>query len=399
MQLSYEQKLEKNIGKYSWYKIFTKRIYLPLIAIQLVSVGKVTVGQLALITAVTSIVSLVLQLPGGYIADKWGNKRAVVFGATLASFSPLFYIFMPNFWGGMFASVLFFGSYAFQQGAIEAFIHDTLIGLKREKDYSKVMGRAQSYGLIGNVVLIAVIPATYTINNSLPFVLGFISLIIMTLLAASFTNPIIDTPPHKKNPFAAARNIITAQNVILFVFAGIMTAVANQAPYFRELLFVNIGINVSLFGVILSLGSLLGAAMGFMIHLLDRLRPLSFYIFDLVLMSGCLVMIGISHNQILAIIGFTIFTAYGRVRIIIFQAKLLATITHVYKATLISALNIFTSVAEVGVVFLLAQFIGIANYSIGYVLFGAATFGIGSAVLVTMALQARTGGLTGLLKK
>lgn len=395
---TYEQGLKRNIIKYSWYKIFTKRIYLPLIAVQLFTVGKVTLEELALIGAITSIVQLVLQLPGGYFADAWGNKRAIVFGAALASISPLFYVFMPNFWGGLAASVLFFGAYTFQQGAIEAFMHDTLIGLKREKQYSKVMGRAQSYGLIGNVVLIALVPATYAINHNLPFILGFISLLIMTLLAASFTNPQLDTAPTKKNPFAAARSIITTRNVILFIFAGIMTAVANQAPYFRELLFTDLGVAVALFGLILSVGSLVGAGMGFFIHVFDRFRAASFYLFDLSFMSGCLVVIGFTQNPWVAVAGFVLFTGYARVRQIIFQAKLLETLTHTYKATLISALNIFTSVAEVGAIFLLTKFIGFGGYSFGYVLFGVTTFGIGIVILGIMVLQARGGGLRGLLQ-
>lgn len=395
---TYEQGLQRNIVKYSWYKIFTKRIYLPLIAVQLATVGKVTLEELALIGAITSIVQLVLQLPGGYVADAWGNKRAIVFGAALASVSPLFYIFAPNFWGGLAASVLFFGAYTFQQGAIEAFIHDTLIGLKREKEYSKVMGRAQSYGLIGNVILIALVPATYAIDHNLPFILGFISLLIMTGLAVSFTNPRLDTAPTKKNPFAAARSIITTKNIILFIFAGIMTAVANQAPYFRELLFTDIGVAVALFGLILSLSSLVGAGMGFLIHLFDRLRAVSFYLFDVSFMAACLVLIGITHNPWIAVAGFVLFTGYARVRQIVFQAKLLEVLSHSYKATLISALNIFTSVAEVAVIFLLTKFIGFGGYSFGYVLFGLATFGIGIIILGLMVLQARGGGLRGLLR-
>lgn len=71
---AYELGLKRNIVKYSWYKIFTKRLYLPLIAIQLVNVGKVSLEEIALIASITSIVSFILQMPGGYLADKWGKK-------------------------------------------------------------------------------------------------------------------------------------------------------------------------------------------------------------------------------------------------------------------------------------------------------------------------------------
>lgn len=387
MELTYQQQLERNIGKYSWFKVFTKRVYLPLIAIQLVSVGKVTVQELAIIAIVTSVIQVILQLPTGYIADKWGNKLAIVLGCAISATSPLFYIFMPNFIGGMLAAVLFFGGYSFQSGAIEAFMHDTLVALGKENEYSKVMGRAQSYGLIGNVVLITLIPATYAINNNLPFAIGFISLLIMLWLAISFTYPKNASEVKGKNPFAAVRNIVTAQNIALFVFAGFMAGVANRGGEYRELLFKDIGIAVAIFGFLLALGSIVGAVMGRYIHVLDKLKPMTFYLFDLLFMSSCIVLIGITKSPVLAVIGFTLFAAYTRVRLIIFQAKLLHDIRHVYKATLISALNLFTIIGEVGAITVLSQTIGFKGYTTGYLLFGLSVLGVGLLLWLMMVLE------------
>lgn len=99
--------LERNIIKYAWYKVVTKRVFLPLIAIQLVNAGQVTVGEIAQIAIITSLAQIILQLPTGYFADRFGNKRAIVIGALIAAPSPLFYIVMPNFLGGLLASLLF----------------------------------------------------------------------------------------------------------------------------------------------------------------------------------------------------------------------------------------------------------------------------------------------------
>lgn len=387
---AYEFGLKRNIVKYSWYKIFTKRLYLPLIAIQLVNVGKVSLEEIALIASITSIVSFILQMPGGYLADKWGNKNAVVFGAAIAMFSPLFYIFMPNFWGGLFASLLFFGGYAFQGGAIEAFIHDTLKAMGREKEYSKVLGRAQTYGLLGNVVLIAAVPATYSINTNLPFILGFISLLIMTILVASFTPPkAASDKPAPKNPINAVRSIVNPQNVILFLFAGAMSGAINQGTEFKELLFQDIGVPVAWFGFILAIGSLVGALLGWYIHILDRLRPLTFYFVDLAIIASCFIAAGITRNEWVVIAAFILLAAYGRVRLIIFQAKLLENIQHAYKATLISALNLFTTIAQVGAITLLTFYVTNTNFSEGHLLFGASVFAIGLVFIFIMLITVR----------
>jgi MFS family permease len=385
----YKKQLEKNIIKYTWSKAFTKRVFLPLIAIQLVSVGKVTIEQIALISILTSAFTFALQLPTGYIADKYGNRFAIITGASIASFSPLFYIFMPNFMGGLIASLFYFGGFTFVSGAIEAFMHDTLIALGREKEYSKVMGRAQSYGLIGNVVLISLVPATYAINPNLPFVLGFVSLLVALWLAISFTYPTNHSDQKSKDPFDAVTSIVSWQNVALFIFAGFMAGISNKAYEYRELLFQDIGIAVSVFGLLLSLASIVGAVLGRYIHVIDRLKPLSFYFFDLVLMTGCLVLIGATKNQWIAVAGFTLFIGYTRVRQIVFQSKVLEEVKHAYKATLISALNLFNVVGDISAIALLAKAIGLYGYSSGYFLFGFVAFGVGLVLWLLMLVEHR----------
>jgi MFS family permease len=385
MDKALRARLEKNIGKYSWFKIFTKRVYLPLIAVQLVTVGGVTVRQLAIIAIATSLVQVILQLPTGYVADRYGNRTALIIGSLLAALSPLFYIFSPNFIGGLLAALLFFSGFSFQSGAVEAFMHDTLVALGKEKEYSKVMGRSQSYGLIGNVILLVIVPATYTINKTLPFIIGFISLLIMLWLSISFTYPEHETHTNKKHPLSAAKLIVTPQNISLFIFAGFLAGVSNKAAEYRELLYKDIGVAVALFGLLLALGSIFGAILGRYIHLLDKLKPSTFYFLDLTLMSASIMIVGISKSPIVAVTGFTIFAGYTRVRMITFQSNLLRIISHSYKATLLSALNFFSIIGEIAAITLLARLIGFKGYLVGYMLYGFAVFGI-AMVLWTIML-------------
>lgn len=388
MNVQYRTALEKNIVKYSWYKIFTKRIYLPLIAIQLVSVGKVTVEEIALIAAITSVVSFTLQIPTGYFADKWGNKRSLVIGAAISIWSPLFYIFMPDFWGGLIASLLFFGGYAFQSGAIEAFMHDTLQTLGREKDYSKVMGRAQSYGLIGNIFLIAAVPATYGIHQSLPFILGFISLVAMLLLIVSFRYPDVKIERHtrKKSPFSAIHSIVTIENVALFIFVGFTTGVANKSGLYQELLLQDIGVPIILLGVVTAASNIIGAILGYFIHIFDRLRAATFYLIDLTIVTGALIVIGVLHEPILTTIAFVLSFGWWRVRQIIFQAKLLHDVRHAYKATLVSALSLFSTVGDVIAIAALGKLIGLYDYNDGYAAFGVAAFGVAFVLWLSVCI-------------
>lgn len=385
----YKKQLNQNIVKYAWYKIFTKRVYLPLIAIQLVDEGHVTISQLAVIGVVASVVQLVLQMPSGYVADKFGNKVAVVTGASIAATAPLFYVFMPNFWGGLLAAVLFFGGIAFQSGATEAFMHDTLAALKKDHMYAKIMGRAQSYGLIGNVILLALVPATYGINKNIPFLIGFVCSVIMLILAMSFVYPKRQAEQHQKiNPINAAKSVVTLQNLALFLFAGFVAGIVHRVNGFSELLLQDVGVAVALFGVLLAVSSLVGAVMGLFTGVFIKLKPLSFYIFDLVFVTSCLLALSV-NNIAVVVVGYVLFFAYSRVRHIMFQAYLLQKTNHRYKATLLSALGVFNLIGEIIAVAVLAKFINVYDLSAGFRYYAIYTFVVGMALIGLIILESK----------
>lgn len=385
-----QRALSRNIVKYAWYKIFTKRLYLPLIAIQLVNVGKVTLEEIALIAIITSIAQLVLQMPTGYFADRFGNKRSFVIGSLIALPSPLFYIFMPDFYGGLLSSLLFFGGYAFQQGAVEAFIHDTTVALGREHDYTKILGRSQSFGLIGNVILIAIVPATYAIDPTLPFWLGFVSLGMMVLLTVSMVTPHVDHETHRpiKNPWRALQTAVTLQTIPVFLLVGFLSGITNRVGDYSTLLFESLGIAVALFGGIQAVSSLVAAGFGFVVHWFDKVGPRAFYLIDTLVIAILIIAMGFFHSPVPVVVASIILSAYCRVRLIVVQSKLLATVRHHYKATLLSALALFSPIGDIVSAIMLARFATDHGYSDGYLYYGLVTLAIGMVLwlLVMLAL-------------
>ncbi len=388
MDVDYQKQLERNIVKFSWYKIFTKRVYLPVIAVFLIEKGMVSVEEIALIAGVTIVAQLLLQMPGGYFADAFGNAKAMKYSSLFITVSPLMYIFMPNFWGGLLASVLFFGGYAFQQGSGEAFMHDTLTALGREKEYAKVMGRAQSYGLVGSLILTAVIPATYAVNVDLPFILGFLSLVAMTVIIYSFEFPKLSTDERSheaKNPIKAVRSIVTASNIALFVFAGFMTAVSMMGTEYQGPALKDVGVSVFWLGIVTSAGSLVGALLGLMTDALNKLKPHVFYLIDVLVVGLCMMFAGLTREPVVMALSFILFVGYGRIRLIVIQSKMLEDMKHHYKATLLSALGWFTQFAQLAVVAVLGWAIGQHGYNNGYVLFGIFTLFVGFMLWLPVA--------------
>lgn len=371
--------LEGNIVKYNLYKIFTKRVFLPLIAIFLTEIGDVTLAQLGIIASVTAFAQLILEIPSGYISDKWGHKSAMVFGSALSAVSVLPYIFMPNFYGGLLASVLFFCSASFVSGTVQAFMQETLLALNREEEYAKIMGRAQSYGLLGNILLISLVPLTYQLNPMLPFIIGFFCHAISSALVMSFVEP-PKKVSFKKQEITFLKDFknmlsegVLSKMFFIFMIFGISSTSFNASNVYREIVFKTIGIPVEYFGFILAFGSLLGAITGYYIHTLKKLRPLYFYLFDILYVSLTYILIGVTESPIVIIIAFSLFPAYDRTRSIIFESHVFEEFPNSeHKATLISILNFFKPSNGIWVPAIFAYIVSQTNVISGHLFFGVA---------------------------
>jgi len=388
--------LEGNILKYNLYKTFTKRVHLPLISVYLTTIGNVTLAQLGIIASITAITSLAMEIPTGYFADKFGHKKSLLLGSFICAVSSLFYLIIPNFIGGVLGSVLFFIGASFTQGAIQVFIQETLISLKREQDYVKIMGKAQSYGLIGNTILIAIIPLTYSIHPSLPFIAGFICLFVAFLLVLSFKEPSahIKIENKKVSFFNEIKSSFSPKlifrTVLIFLIFGIATATFNNSTIYREIVFKDFGIPVFYFGFILAFGSLLAAITGNYIHHLKKLKSTTFYILDVLYVIITLSLISISNSVVITILAFSLIPLYSRTRSIIFESIIFEEFPKSnYKATLLSIMNFFSLGSAIGTPLIFAFAVNSFGLMKGHLVFGLIILGILLPIFLTLYLIKR----------
>ncbi|MDP3957696.1 MAG: MFS transporter [bacterium] len=371
--------LEQNILKYNYYKIFTKRVFLPLIAIFLIDQGGVNLSQIAIMASITAIAQFVMEIPSGYIADRWGHKRSLVLGSFIGALSVLPYIFFPGFIGGLIASVLFFSGYSFLSGTLQAFMHETLLGLGRDQEYSEIMGKGQSFGLIGNIVLVSLVPLTYAIHPRVPFILGFLCLFIAFLIVLSFAEPpvrvSVKEEGYQKGTLEKLRSLSERvpllKMFLVFLIFGIVSAGFDNSVMYREVIFKDVGIPVTSFGFLLAFGSLLAAIGGRYIHHLKKLSPHTFYVFDAGYFVLACMLVGLTHSPIVLVIAFALFPAYGRTRDIIFESQVFEEFPYSnYKATMISVMNFIGLLNSVWIPLLLAALVGQSSLTSGYLYFG-----------------------------
>lgn len=371
--------LERNLRLYYVRGIFERRPYLPIITIYATMVSGVTLVQIGIIASITAFVSLVVEIPSGYLSDKFGHKRALMFGAFLMVISAFSYVIWQNFFGACMGMVIFWTGAAFHSGTITAFVHETLEGLGRDDDFAVVAARERRWAMAGNIIFVATVPLTYQISPILPFIIGaFMHAIAFVLYAFMITPKKI----HQKIQedvadgfFALMSTIRERKEIILFLFLGIVSAMHNKLPQFREIYFQEIGVPIWFFGFILSITGIVTILFTYGVPRVKKIEPRIFYGIDFLIACLLGISIGFISQPILGVSILIIFAAYRRVRSIVVHAHLLDECpTQKLKATYLSVYAFFSALAGIFIPLILGYAIGYAGVQKGYLIFGVLLF-------------------------
>ncbi len=397
MNKVYKKKLERNLLINVIIRIFTKRIYLAVIAIYAVADAGLSLEEIGIIAGITAGAVLIMEIPSGYISDKFGHKKTLIFGSFLVFLSPLCYLLSPDFFGVLMASLLFFLGGAFHSGTLQAFIHETLLELDRDGDYSKVMGRAQAWSLVANAVLVALVTLTYSIDPRLPFLIGAFSHALTLMATLFFVTPkrteknvkeLIDS-----GILSLVRSISNRGEILLFLFLGMVTALSMNATIYREIYFQDIGVPMWFFGVAISITSILGAILSYHIHRFDSIARNKLFISDALLVAGMVIMMGLVTLPVLVVIFFILLPVYGRSRRVLIHSALLSDCpTRKMKATYLSVLAFFESLNGLWIPVVLGFAIGTLGVRQGYLVFGLSMLCVLSLLYAIIFIQTKRRG-------
>lgn len=163
--------LSPNIIKYYIWRFLNGFYFIyALQAIYLLSKG-ITPIQLGLFASSTTLFITVLEIPTGFIADKFSRRASVSLGFFISSLAFLGLIFVSNFYSLLIISFLMGLAAALKSGATESLIYDDLKNSASESDYLKVSSRGSTLGTIAGGLASFVGPLLYVINTSIPFLL------------------------------------------------------------------------------------------------------------------------------------------------------------------------------------------------------------------------------------
>ena len=378
----------RNIRLYPILKVFNKRVFVPIIPIYYTEYVGFSIPELGLLAAFAALANMLMNVPAGYIADRFGRSRALRISAMALMLATVFFFAMPTQLGIIIGVALEAIGFAFISGAGESLVHDSLGVIERPHDYSKVLSRAQSIALLVNAALVALVPITYIIDPRMPFAIGTLAFLVM-LVAAYYMHDVGDRVSPRRivlrwPGFGSLRRISSNSKLLIAVMLfGVVGAI-----YFSfDIITIGLreyGIQPQYLGWIYSAASVFGALLGLVIHHLKRLSLSAYLVLDVSILL-LLFTVGYMGNVWLLAAAAIVSISFWRYRRIIYQDHLLSRYSTGYKTTLLSVMNTTESLNTLWVPIVTTGTVGAFGVSNGFGLLAVGTFFV--AVIYVIAMR------------
>ncbi len=208
-----------------------------------------------------AITIVVLEIPSGILADRFGRKRLLVIDGVLSAIEFIILLSADSFWMFGFAVFLSGIGKAFSSGSQNALLYDSLLIENKQDDFEKKLGRlfAIDFGASVVAALSGGVLANY-LGFEFNYIISFFSMVIAFIFTL-----LLKEPPMVTKPESELNDVMqyTKQAVSLFkskptvliycISGAVLGACLIYLDEFWQLILEGIGIPVLFFGVVSAL--------------------------------------------------------------------------------------------------------------------------------------------------
>ena len=338
-----QRKLQRNIWKYTLLLIANKRVFVPIWGAYYLTIPGVTPKIIGTILLVGSLSGFLFEIPSGYASDKIGHKSALVISRIFMILSTVLFLVATDITFLIFGAVFLSASNAFYSGTGSAFMHETLRGLRREGDYTRIMGKMSSIGFAVPILFTIGVPFLVEVSYRLPFLVMLIIDVVGLFASVSLTSPLVIEEEIEeigtKNFKQVVQEGFRLHYFSLALFAGVIGGTLFSVGVFRAPYQVFLEIPVIWYGVFFGIGRMCASLLlAFSGRIKEHLTMLSLYMFQLIAFSVLILVLGLVPTGWVVVLVFIVINAvYWGLHKIGEGYQLDVIASSKFKATLLSA--------------------------------------------------------------
>ena len=247
--------IESNIWKLYIIKALRWFMLIMPIIVLFFQENGLSMKEVFLLQSIFSIGIILFEIPSGYFSDVIGRKKTIILGCIFGFLGFSIYSFSYGFLGFLIAEwTLGLGS-SFLSGTDSALIYDSLIQVKKEKDYKKIEGRILSIGNFSEAIASFLGGFVALISLRTPFYIETVLIFFTIPLAFTLIEPKRQKYENRKNPIKEIIKIVkysiyhNKKIKWLIFYSGFISASTLTMVWFIQPYFQFVKLPLAYFGI------------------------------------------------------------------------------------------------------------------------------------------------------
>lgn len=278
-----ERAMRGNIQRFYVFQFFVHfQLWLPIWAVYLLDERGLSLFLLGAFDAPFWILWILLEVPTGAVADRWGRKVSLSYGAAVYAIAVTVFGLAGNLPVLLGSYIIFAVAFTLFSGADAAFVYDSLRARGREGDYQRIWGRMEGVSYAGGILgLLLGAPLAHFTTLSVPIVVSGALGGVAWLITLTFREPPRLDEGERQRPYldevkeafgiAFSRPPVRAMLLLSAAVMGVGTSIIFlEQPFLRDH-----GVPVAFFGLIIAPGQLLAIAAAVLSYRATRALGLS----------------------------------------------------------------------------------------------------------------------------
>jgi MFS family permease len=264
---------ESNISKFYIYSFFGSFFLSnPVYYVYFTQHVGLTLKELMITASFFTIVTSLVEIPAGILADKSKYTRNIVISGVGIFLGSLGYFLSTNIYH-VLVSELFWGiGYGFAISGINPFIYQNLKNAGLQAKYNQIKGRMVALELAGLSLSSLIGGFLGKVNLSLPFAVNPAIMLVPLAVALMCKEPEREKTEVKRASIWSTLNYISSNKNLLFLipYILIVSTTATVSYHFFQPLMTFHGIDLGLFGVIYTLSFLVSGTGSLFSYLFEK---------------------------------------------------------------------------------------------------------------------------------
>jgi len=258
------KRIERNLKLIEFIQITQSMVFVASVLVPYLQFRGLELSQILILESIFAILSVLFELPSGYLSDKMGRKKTL--NMAYLALTVAFFIFYKSssFSSLAFAEVVFAFGYSLVSGTVSALLYESLDELERVTEYSKIFGSNNHKaliaiaissivgGLVAHFVSLSATVVLTVVALSVSFILSLFLVEVKEIKQLSLKDDLKEFKATLSN-----KEILRITSFISMIFAFTQVAFWYYQPYFKavgvELLYF--GFIFASFQIVASIGS------------------------------------------------------------------------------------------------------------------------------------------------